>query len=90
MFLMFGRESKLPIDLMFEDVLSLQDRNHQKFVRDWKESMKEAMRIAQVNMEKSSDLNKLYRDQKEKIVEVKGRGGGPASKNENSLFLHML
>ena len=73
MYLMFGRESRLPIDLMFEDVglnNGIRDKSHQQFVREWHEAMKEAMRVAQVNMEKSSGYNKQYRDRKAKIVEV--------------------
>jgi hypothetical protein len=71
---MFGREGRLPIDLMFEDVGvddGIRSQSHQKFVKEWHEAMQEAMRVALVNMDKSAEYNKEYRDRKAKIVEVK-------------------
>ena len=72
-YLMFGRESKLPIDLMFQDVEvgeRIQNKSHQQFVKDWKEAMKEAMHLAQTNMKQSADYNKKCHDKKAKFVEI--------------------
>ena len=73
MYLMFGPESRLPIDLMFQKVIiddGIRRKSHQQFVKEWHESMKEAMEVAQVNMQKSSGYNQRYHDRKAKIVEV--------------------
>ena len=73
MFLMFGRESRLGIDSMFQDVVAdngLSNRSHQQFVAEWQKAMQEAMRVAAENMEKSSDYNKRYHARKAKITEV--------------------
>ena len=71
---MFGREARLPLDLMFQEVAvddaKVQNQEHQKFVKDWHASMKEAMELARANMDKSADYNKRYHDKKAKIVEV--------------------
>ena len=74
MYLMFGREARLPLDLMFQEATVdegvIENKDHKKFVENWHDSMKEAMELARVNMEKSADYNKRYRDKKAKIVEV--------------------
>ena len=73
MYLMFGRESRLPIDLMFQDVVvddGIRNKSHQQFVKEWHQSMKEAMQVAQANMQKSAGYNQKYHDGKAKIVEV--------------------
>jgi hypothetical protein len=74
MYLMFGREARLPLDLMFQEVAvddaKVQNQEHQKFVKDWHTSMKEAMELARANMDKAADYNKRYHDKKAKIVQV--------------------
>ena len=73
MYLMFGRESRLGIDSMFQDVLAdsgISNRSHQQFVVEWQKAMQEAMRVAAENMEKSSDYNRKYHARKAKITEV--------------------
>ena len=74
MFLMFGREARLPLDLMFQEVGveedAIRNKDHQKFVEDWHGSMKEAMELARANMDKAADYNKRYRDKRAKIVEI--------------------
>ena len=72
-FLMFGRESRLPIDFVFGDVVrgeALKNRSHEQFVEQWKETMEEAMRVARLNIEKSADYNKQHYDKKAKAVEM--------------------
>ena len=72
-FLMFGRESRLPIDFVFGDVVrgkELKNKTHEQFAKEWKESMEEAMRVACVNIGKSADYNKKHYDQKATAVEM--------------------
>ena len=88
-FLMFGRESKLPIDLVFQNVDQgeIQEQTHEQFAIEWEKSMKEAFEIARENIGKSANYNKKHYDQKAKTVEilvgdlvlvknVRKRGGG--------------
>ena len=75
MYLMFGREARLPLDLMFQEVAvdddaGIRDRSHKKFVENWHESMKEAMELARANMDKAAKYNKQYHDKKAKVVEI--------------------
>ena len=70
-YLMFGRESKLPIDSMFsDDVISGRNKSHCEFVKDWRDSMKEAYDLANKRIGKSAEYNKKYYDGKIKKVEV--------------------
>ena len=53
-FLMFGREARLPIDMVFEEVRSegeLDNKSHEQFVKQWTERMQEAMEIASLPQE---------------------------------------
>jgi hypothetical protein len=74
MYLMFGREARLPLDMMFQEVAVDDgirwDKDHKKFVENWHESMKQAMELARANMDKSADYNKRYHDKKAKVVEI--------------------
>ena len=73
-FLMFGREAKLPIDLVFQEVglqTRVEGQSHEKFVQEWEESMKKAYEIARENIRKSAGYNKKYYDQKARTVEIK-------------------
>ena len=73
-FLMFGRESRLPIDFVFGEVVrgeELKNRSHEQFVHQWKETMEEAMRVARLNIDKSADYNKQHYDKKATAVEMK-------------------
>ena len=70
-YLMFGRESKLPIDSMFaEDVWSGRNKSHSEFVEEWQKSMKEAYELANKRIEKAAGYNKQYYDKKVHEVEV--------------------
>ena len=70
-YLMFGRESRLPIDclLPIEGVQS-GNKTHAEFVRDWKKSMKEAFQLASQHAEKNAAYNKAKYDARIKQVEL--------------------
>ena len=59
-YLMFGRQSKLPIDFMFglEEEVAVDRKSHRQFVAEWKESMQQAFHVANENIGKSGDYNK--------------------------------
>ena len=65
LFLMFGRNSKLPIDQMFglDSVeVSVDRKSHAQFVQDWKHSMTTAYETANKNIENlyiSNSINVL-------------------------------
>ena len=66
-FLLFGRESTLPIDLMFESCTDTpvgKKTSYDKFVKQWQDSMKEAHRIAGENANHSKDVGKKAYDKK--------------------------
>lgn len=72
-FLMFGRESILPIDSVFQmenTNSNLKNKSYNQFVDEWKKSMQEAFKLASVQMKKTSDYNKQYYDQKTKGTEI--------------------
>ena len=72
-YLMFGRESILTIDYMFQtDTVGLdgKNRSHQKFLDDWANSMQEAFKMANEQIKKSSAYNKKYYDKKVKESEI--------------------
>ena len=49
----------------------MKKRSHQQFVTDWKQTMKEACRIARENISKSSLYNKGYYDKRAKATVIK-------------------
>ena len=68
-FLLFGRESQLPIDCILPvQTTPLKRKTYDQFARDWKKSMKEAFQIANQKIEKARDYNKKYYDSKIKYV----------------------
>ena len=70
-FLMFGRESKMPIDTMFglEEEL-VKRKSHQQFVADWKKAMEQAFILANDNISKAAEYNKSQYDRKVHGVEL--------------------
>ena len=72
-YLMFGRDSRLPIDFLFPDVEvgGLRKRADRQFLDEWGKSMKEAMEVARKNIRKSSEYSKKNYDKKAKAVEIK-------------------
>ena len=70
-FLMFGRESKLPIDCILPyEPADISNKTYKKFVDSWKASMKTAFQIAHSRMVKSGEYNKKLYDSKVKLVAV--------------------
>ena len=67
------RESKLPIDLVFQEMefgKEVQRQTHAQFAEDWKQSMMKVFEVAQKNIGKSAEYNKRYYDRKAKAVEI--------------------
>ena len=70
-FLMFGRESRLPIDSIFPmDEVENKNIPYKEFVRQWEKSMKEAYKIADTEIRKSAAYNKKYYDKKIRYVDI--------------------
>ncbi len=74
-FMMFGRESRLPIDEIFQEIQleepgKLRRRTHQQFVDEWKRSMKEVFRVAKEKSEVSQRYNKKKYDGKVKEMGI--------------------
>ena len=71
-YLMFGRESSLPIDQMFGLEVSdkVTRKTHREFVEEWKASLEEAHTIANKNIEKAGDYNKEHYDKRVHGVEI--------------------
>ena len=64
-FLMFGQSSKLPVDSIFDIQNSpTNQKSYDKFVAEWKESMQQAIGIANKNAGKVRRLNKTTYDRK--------------------------
>ena len=70
-YLMFGRESKLPIDclLPFESA-NISNKSYKQFVQNWKESMKNAFQVANSRIKKSGEYNKKNYDKTIKQVSI--------------------
>ena len=70
---MFGRESALPIDFVFQGVereAKLKNKSHEQFLKEWGESMEEACKIAREKMGKMAAYNKRSYDKKAKAVDI--------------------
>ena len=74
-FLMFGRDSILPVDSMFgldrEDEVAVSRKSHAQFVDEWKQSLLKAYQLANENINKSAQYSKRHYDLKVKGVELK-------------------
>jgi transposase InsO family protein len=71
-FLMFGRQSRLPLDcvLPLEPVSPLKNKTHEQFVQQWKKSMDEAFCVTNERITKAGAANKRRYDAKVKIVGI--------------------
>ena len=70
-FLLFGRESRLPIDCILPlEQTTLPNKSYDQFVRDWRESMREAFQLASSRTEKAQEDNKQRYDDKIKRVPI--------------------
>jgi transposase InsO family protein len=64
-FLMFGREPRLPIDLMFADVgVGPSRKSWRGYVREWQAGMKEARKVAADVSLKVAERNKVHYDKR--------------------------
>ena len=64
-YLLFGRNSRLPVDLMFESVLVSQKSSSRKdYVGQWEKGMREAYEIAAENSKKAAFYNKSHHDKR--------------------------
>ena len=62
---MFGQSSRLSIDTIFDlQYSSNNQKQYDKFVAEWKDSMQEAIDTANKNAEKARRLNKATYDRK--------------------------
>ena len=70
-FLVFGRESRLPIDtIMPLEPFKTTKKSYDKFVKDWKNSLKEAYQIANQHQQTSAAANKNRYDKRVKGVAI--------------------
>ena len=70
-FLLFGREAHLPIDTIIPvDSPKLGNKSYQQFVKQWKDAMQEAFKIAISNSQKQNAYNKKQYDKKVKYVDI--------------------
>ena len=86
-FLLYGRQPRLPVDLLFSLDNAEGAVEYQSYVSKWKQCMQEAYEIAAANAKKRTDRGKKYYDQKAKNVVLEpgdrvlvrnlGERGGP-------------
>ena len=70
-YLVFGREPRLPIDCILPIAPNKTNRkSYDKFVKEWKQSMRDAYQIVQQNIEKAGKANKKRYDGKAKSVQI--------------------
>ena len=70
-FLTFGRESRLPIDCILPlEPNRTRTKSYNKFVKDWKDSMRDAFQITSQNIETAAKANKRRYDAKIKTVQI--------------------
>ena len=71
-FLLFGRESRLPIDTMFNIDNEPNNGGNQycKFVEEWKSSLENAYNIVNKCTKHAAEYNKRYYDQKSRAVDI--------------------
>ena len=72
-YLLFGRQSTLPIDLAFQEMevgQGVDHKTHKQFVEEWHRAMEDAKRLAKSNIDKTAAYNKKAYDKKAKAVEL--------------------
>ena len=72
-YLLFGRQSTLPIDLAFQEMevgQGVDRKTHKQFVEEWHRAMEDAKKLASLKMEKAADYNKKVYDRRAKAVEL--------------------
>lgn len=63
-YMLFGRNPRLPIDLIFGLTNDKGCNSHQEYAQKWQQQMREAYDIASKNIQKSTARGKSYYDQK--------------------------
>ena len=64
-YLLFGRNPRLPVDLMFESVsVSPKPSSRKDYVVEWEKGMREAYKIATENSKKAASYNKSHHDKR--------------------------
>ena len=59
-YLLFGRQSTLPIDLAFQEMevgQGVDRKTHKQFVEEWHRAMEDARKLATSKIEKAADYN---------------------------------
>ena len=70
-FLLFGRESRLPIDtIMPLEPQRTTRKTYDRFVKNWKDSLRDAQQVASQNIERAAAANKQQYDQRIKHVAI--------------------
>ena len=74
-FLMFGRNSRLPVDAIFgldpSPMVTMRRKSHKQFADEWKTAMEEAYKLANQNIGKAASYNKKHYDLRVHGVELK-------------------
>ena len=70
-YLVFGRESRLPIDCILPiETNKTTKKTYDRFVRDWKNSMRDAFQAVNQNAEQAGQANKRRYDARGRSVEI--------------------
>ena len=70
-YLCFGRESRLPLDCILPiEPNATTAKTYDRFVREWKDSMRDAFQAANQNIERAGAANKRRYDAKSKAVSI--------------------
>ena len=70
-YLMFGREPRLPIDLILDNPESPVPKNHSDYLKQWEKSMSEAYKIAAKNVEQRKAKDREGRNSKATLGTLK-------------------
>ena len=67
-YLLYGRNPRLPVDILFELTDNTGKMSHQEYMKRWKEQMKEAYEIAREGVKKAAGQSKKNYDKKVKTT----------------------
>ena len=60
----FGRNPRLPVDIIFDNAFPSKARTHRQYIEEWQRAMNQAREIATQKLRKARTQGKLYYDQK--------------------------
>ena len=63
-YLLFGRNPRHLVDIIFDNAFPSKARPHQQYIEEWQRAMNQAREIATQNARKAKTQGKLYNDQK--------------------------